>query len=320
MSTPATAASSATEPSPQGASAPSGSKKPAAVMGRSLAYDAWRRLRKNRMAVVCGGIFLFIVAFCVLGPIIAGWLGIDGTTQNTKIGATSPSWQHWFGTDTLGRDMLVRVMMGGRIAILVAIIATMVAVTIGVVYGAASAFFGGRVDYIMMRIVDVLYGFPTVVFIIVMQSTVLADHKDSLVMLFALIGAISWLSMARIVRGQVLSIRNREYVEAARVIGAPSGRILFKHVIPNALGPVIVYATLSMPSVMLTEAFLSFIGLGVQAPKASWGTLVTEGSSQIIVYPWLLIAPGLVMGITIFALNFFGDGLRDALDPQTRKD
>jgi oligopeptide transport system permease protein len=294
--------------------------KPAAVVGRSLWNDAWRRLRKNRMAVVCGVIFIVIALACAFGPIIAGWFGLDGTTIDTMKGALPPSSEHWLGTDVLGRDMLVRVMEGGRIAIIVAITATSVAVVIGVSYGAIAGYAGGRTDYVMMRFVDVLYGFPTIVFIIVIQSTLLAKHKDNLIVLFALIGAISWLSMARIVRGQVMTLRHREFVDAARVIGAPPRQILFKHVVPNVLGPVIVYATLSMPFVMLTEAFLSFIGLGVQAPKASWGTLVTEGSSQIVVYPWLLYGPGLVMGITIFALNFFGDGLRDALDPSTRKD
>lgn len=290
------------------------------IVGRSLWHDAWRRLRRNRMAVVCGVIFLVMALVCALGPMIAGWLGIDGTTIDTLKGATPPSAEHWLGTDVLGRDMLVRVMEGGRIAIIVAITATSVAVVIGVSYGAIAGYAGGRVDYWMMRFVDILYGFPTIVFIIVLQSTLLANHRDNLIVLFALIGAISWLSMARIVRGQVMSLRHREFVEAARVLGAPPRRILFKHVIPNVLGPVIVYATLSVPFVMLTEAFLSFIGLGVQAPTASWGTLVTEGSSQIVVYPWLLYGPGLAMGVAIFALNFFGDGLRDALDPSTRKD
>jgi len=297
-----------------------GSSPGAQVVGRSLWNDAWRRLRRNRMAVVCGATFLVIALACAFGPIIAGWFGLDGTKIDTLKGATPPSSGHWLGTDVLGRDMLVRVMEGGRIAIIVAITATFVAVVIGVSYGAIAGFTGGRTDYAMMRFVDVLYGFPTIVFIIVIQSTLLENHKDNLIVLFALIGAISWLSMARIVRGQVMSLRHREFIDAARVIGAPPRQILFKHVVPNVLGPVIVYATLSIPFVMLTEAFLSFIGLGVQAPKASWGTLVTEGSSQIVVYPWLLYGPGLVMGVTIFALNFFGDGLRDALDPSTRKD
>ncbi len=284
---------------------------------RSLAGDAWRRLRKNRMAVVCGGISGFVILACVFGPIIAGWFGIDATSIDPELGVTPPSAAHWLGTDTLGRDMLVRVLVGGRIALGVAATATAIALVIGVSWGATAAYVGGRVDYVMMRVVDVLYGFPTLVFVIVVMSVF---ALKSIFWLFALIGSISWLTMARLVRGQVMSLRHREFVEAARALGASPARILFRHIVPNTLGVVVVYATLSLPSVMLYEAVLSYLGVGVQAPLASWGTLVTEGSSQIIAYPWLLYGPGVVMGLTIFALNFFGDGLRDALDPQTRKD
>jgi oligopeptide transport system permease protein len=284
---------------------------------RSLWGDAWRRLRKNRMAVVCGLLAIAIVVGCVAGPWIAGLFGLDETSLDTARGATAPSGSHWLGTDTLGRDMLVRVMYGGRIALLVALTATLVALVIGVSWGATAAYAGGRTDYVMMRIVDVLYGFPTLVFVIVIMATF---ALTSLVWLFGLIGAISWLTMARLVRGQVMSLRHREFVDAARAMGASPMRILFRHIVPNTLGVVVVYATLSMPSVMLYEAVLSYLGVGVQAPRASWGTLVTEGASQIIAYPWLLYGPGVVMALTIFALNFFGDGLRVALDPQTRKD
>jgi oligopeptide transport system permease protein len=262
--------------------------------------------------------------FCFLGPtLIELARGIDGVKPNADVGATAPSWAHWFGTDTLGRDMLVRTMVGGQIAITVGVIATAFALVIGVSWGAIAAYAGGKVDEVMMRIVDVLYGFPTIVFIIVVSAMlegVIKSPMSKLFLLFALIGSISWLNMARIVRGQVLSLRHREFVEAGRALGASSGRIVFKHIIPNTLGPVIVYATLSIPSVMLTEAFLSFLGIGVQAPLASWGTLVTEGATQIAVYPWTLLWPGLTMSVTIFSLNFLGDGLRDALDPQMRKD
>ena len=277
---------------------------------------AWQRLRRNKISVVCGAVFIVIVAFCYLGPFIAAGFGLDPTRIDATLGARPPSWSHWFGTDTLGRDMFVRVMIGGRIAILVAFVTTTIALLIGVSYGAIAAYAGGRIDNVMMRIVDILYGLPTIVFIIVVMATF---DTRSLVALFALIGAISWLTMARIVRGQVLSIRHREFVEAARALGASPRQILFRHIVPNAMGPVIVYATLALPQVMLTEAFLSFLGLGVQAPLASWGTLVTEGSSQIVVYPWLLVYPGMVMAITVMSLNFVGDGLRDALDPHTRK-
>jgi oligopeptide transport system permease protein len=279
--------------------------------------DAWRRLRKNQMAVVMTAIFGAVCAFCFLGPIIAGWFGLDATTIRIDRGATPPSFEHPFGTDLLGRDMFVRVMIGGRIAIMVAFVATTIALVIGVTWGATAAYAGGRVDYAMMRIVDALYGFPTVVFVIVVMAVF---NTKSIVVLFALIGGISWLNMARQTRGQVMSLRHREFVEAARATGCTPARVLFRHIVPNALGVIIVAATASLPSVMLTEAFLSFLGLGVQAPLASWGTLVSEGSSQISVYSWVLIAPGIVMGVTIMALNFLGDGLRDALDPQTRKD
>lgn len=280
---------------------------------RSLWADAWRRLKKNRMALLCGWIIVGIIFFSVVGPwIVPG----NATAQNIDLGASPPSWQHWMGTDNLGRDMMVRTMIGGRIALMVGFVATLVALIIGVTWGAVSAYVGGKVDEVMMRVVDVLYAFPTVVFVIVIMA--LFDTRN-IVVLFALLGAISWLNMARIVRGQVMSLRSREFVEAARAIGVGTRSILFRHIVPNTLGVIIVYSTLSLPSVMLREAFLSFLGLGVQAPLASWGTLVTEGASQILVYPWILVGPGVVMSLTIFALNFLGDGLRDALDPQMRK-
>jgi oligopeptide transport system permease protein len=279
------------------------------------ARAARQRWRSNRIAVVCGAVFVVVAAVCYLGPLVAGAFGLDGTSIDPGLGATPPTAAHWFGTDTLGRDMLVRVMIGGRIAIAVAVVAAVIAVAIGVSYGAIAAYAGGRIDEVMMRIVDALYGFPTVVFIIVVMAV---TGVRSLVALFALIGAISWLTMARITRGQVLALRGSEFVEAARALGVPPARILARHVLPNAAGPGIVYATLVLPQVMLTEAFLSFLGLGVQAPLASWGTLVTEGSSQIVVYPWLLVFPGAAMAVAIVSLNFVGDGVRDAFDPRTR--
>jgi oligopeptide transport system permease protein len=284
----------------------------------SLWADAWRRLRKNRMAIACGAIFLFMCAFSFAGPLLARWIGgLDGLSQDARLGATGPSWSHWFGTDQLGRDMLVRTMQGGQIAILIAMVATLMSVVIGVTYGSIAGYAGGKTDEAMMRFVDVMYAFPTLVFVIVIAAVL--DSK-SIFLLFALIGGISWLTMARIVRGQVLSLAHREFVEAARCLGASTPRILFRHIVPNTLGPVVVYATATMPGVMLTEAFLSFLGVGVQAPKASWGTLVSEGAGVIAVYPWMLVGPGIIMSVTIFALNFLGDGLRDAFDPQMRKD
>lgn len=294
------------------------SKTSTKQVSKSLWADAWRRLRKNRMAVVCGWLFIIIFMLSFFGPMLLEWLfGLDPVAQDRDSLSAAPSWSHPFGTDPLGRDMLVRTLEGGQIAIIVGFTATAVALVVGVAWGAIAAYAGGKVDEVMMRIVDVMYAFPRIVFVIVIMQIL---GTKSLVYLFALIGLISWLNMARIVRGQVLSLRNREFVEAARAIGASPKRIIFRHIVPNTLGPVIVYSTLSLPSVMLTEAFLSFLGLGVQAPAASWGTLVTEGASQVLVAPWTLIAPGLIMSITIFSLNFLGDGLRDALDPQMRKD
>jgi oligopeptide transport system permease protein len=282
----------------------------------SLWSDAWRRLAKNRMALTSLVTFGILVVACFAAPLIGSLLGVDATTINTDIGATPPSNAHWFGTDTLGRDMMMRTLSGGQIAITVAVISTAVALVIGVTWGAIAAYAGGKVDFVMMRIVDVLYGFPTVAFVIVIMAVL---STTSLFALYAFIGAISWLTMARIVRGAVLSLRNREFVEAARAIGASTSRILFRHILPNASGPIIVYATLSLPAVMLTEAFLSFLGLGVRAPLASWGTLVTEGSSQILVYPWMLAFPSVTMAVAIVSLNFLGDGLRDALDPRENR-
>jgi oligopeptide transport system permease protein len=267
------------------------------------------------MAVICGAILLGTTAFCVFGPMVAALLGIDGVTQNAQLGPTPPSWAHWMGTDVLGRDLLVRTMEGGRYALAVAFLGTSVALAIGVTWGAIAAYAGGRLDDVMMRAVDVLFALPTVMFIIVVQAVA---GVQSILLLFTLIGGISWLTMARIVRGQVMSLKHREFVEAARGLGASPARLLFRHIVPNTAGPIVVYATLSVPNVMLTEAVLSFLGLGVQAPRASWGTLVAEGVTQLVVYPWVLAGPGMFLAITIFAFNFLGDGLRDALDPQTR--
>ncbi|MGE0867858.1 MAG: ABC transporter permease, partial [Kofleriaceae bacterium] len=228
--------------------------------------EAWNRFRRHRVAVASVAVFITIALICVVGPWIAGVFGVDATTIDTNLGARPPSWSHWFGTDTLGRDLMVRVMIGGRVAIMIALATTSIALVIGVMWGATAAYAGGRVDNLMMRVVDALYGLPTIAFIIVVMAV---TSSRSLLMLFVLIGAISWLTMARIVRGQVLLVRNLEFVEAARALGATSPQILASHLVPNAIGPVIVYATTLFPQVMMLEAFLSFLGLGVQAPLAS---------------------------------------------------
>ncbi|HEU0030876.1 MAG TPA: ABC transporter permease [Kofleriaceae bacterium] len=274
-------------------------------------------VRHSRLARACLAYLAAVVVFCVVGPLLASTLGgLDGTTQHVGLGATPPSLAHPFGTDLLGRDMLVRVMLGGRLALVVALIATSVALVLGVAWGAIAAYAGGRIDFVMMRIVDVLYGFPVVVFVIVVMAVL---GTKNLVVLFLLIGAINWMTMSRIVRGQVLALRRREFVEAARAMGARADRIVLRHLIPNSLGPIIVYATLQLPHVMLSEAFLSFLGVGVQAPAASWGTLVAEGADTMRVCPWLLAAPALVMTTTILALNLLGDRIRDAFDPAPRQ-
>jgi len=281
--------------------------------GRSLWQDAWDRLRKNRLAL--GGLF-FLILMTVIA-VITPWISpYDYDATNLELGATAPSWEHPFGTDRLGRDQLARVMFGGRISLLVGFAATAVSLIIGVLYGAISGAAGGRVDAFMMRLVDILYALPFVIFVIILT----VYFGRNIILLFCAIGAVEWLTMARIVRGQVLAIRRREFIEAAKTMGYGRRRILLRHLIPNALGPIIVYATLTIPQVMLLEAVLSFLGLGVQAPMSSWGVLINEGASVMEEYPWMLIFPSLFLSGTLFALNFLGDGLRDALDPRAAKD
>jgi oligopeptide transport system permease protein len=289
------------------------------VKGTSLWKDAWKRLRKNKLAVMGGIVVLVILVATLLGPLI-----IKATTGYTYdlipndaalVKAMPPSWKHPMGTDPQGRDILARVLIGGRISLMVGIVSTAVSLVIGVTYGAFAGYLGGKIDNLMMRIVDILFAIPYMMLVIVL----LALFEKSLFLLFAALGAVSWLTMARIVRGQVLSLKNQEFVEAARSIGVPTWKIIFRHLVPNTLGPVIVYATLTVPSVMLQEAFLSYLGLGVQAPLSSWGTLAAEGAQNMAIFPWMIIFPGVTMALTLFSLNFVGDGLRDALDPQMRK-
>jgi oligopeptide transport system permease protein len=270
-------------------------------------------LAKNKLAVT-GALLLGALAFAsVCGPML---LSQSYYEQNLQLGAKPPSAQHWLGTDTLGRDLFARLLYGGRISLAVGLCATGVALTIGVLYGTVSGFFGGKVDAIMMRIVDMIFALPFTVFVILLM--VLFGREFML--LFVAIGAVQWLTMARIVRGQVMSLRKMEFNEAAEALGLSKTRIIFRHMIPNAIGPIIVYATLTVPSVMLLEAFLSFLGLGVQPPMSSWGVLIKEGAETMEEFPWLLIYPGLALALTLFSLNFLGDGLRDALDPQAATD
>ncbi|MGI6138256.1 MAG: ABC transporter permease [Candidatus Hydrogenedentes bacterium] len=275
--------------------------------------ELWRRLRANRLALA--GIVLLAVV--VLLTVIVPWITPYGyETQDTALGASSPSPQHWLGTDILGRDLLTRLVYGGRVSLGVGFIATLVSVLIGIVYGALSGYAGGRTDMVMMRLVDILYALPFTVFVIILM----VFFGRNFIFLFVAIGAVEWLTTARIARGQTLSLRKSEFVQAAVVMGFSRARILFRHVIPNMLGPIIIYATLTVPRVMLLEAFLSFLGLGVQPPMSSWGLLIREGVETMEEYPWLLLFPGFLFTLTLFALNALGDGLRDALDPRMAKE
>ena len=281
--------------------------------GSSLWTDAWRRLLANK-AAVAGGIILLILIFLA---IFAPWIAPHSYSyQNLELGAQPPSENFLLGTDTLGRDLFSRILYGARVSLLVGFVATGVALVIGVSWGIIAGYFGGRVDSVMMRIVDVLYGLPFIIFIILLMVI----FGRNIWLLFGAIGAVEWLTMARIVRGQVLTVKNQEYVLAAQAMGVSNIQMFRKHIFPNILGPIAVYATLTIPQVMLLEAFLSFLGLGIQPPMSSWGTLIRYGVESMEEYSWLLIYPGLTFTITLFALNFFGDGLRDALDPKISSD
>jgi oligopeptide transport system permease protein len=281
--------------------------------GSSLWSDAWQRLRKNRLAVFGASTLLIIIIGCLIGPWISPYGYEEQDLSNTF---NPPDSQHWFGTDQLGRDLMVRVMTGGRISITVGLVATFVALTIGVTYGAIAGFFGGRIDTLMMRFVDILYALPFTIFVILLM----VFFGRNIFLLFFAIGAVEWLTMARIVRGQIMSIKRIEYIEAARTLGYSRRRIIFRHMLPNILGPIIVYTTLTIPAVMLLEAFLSFLGLGVQPPMSSWGVLIKDGAEKMEEFWWLLVFPGTLFSLTLFSLNFLGDGLRDALDVRASKD
>jgi oligopeptide transport system permease protein len=275
--------------------------------GSSLWRDAWIRLRRNRLAVFGLCVLTLFIVIALLTP----WLAPYGyAEQNLDLGATPPSTDHWLGTDVFGRDVLTQIMYGGRVSLAVGFIATSVALLIGVTWGAIAGYAGGRIDAAMMRLVDILYALPFMIFIILLMVV----FGRNLLLLFLAIGAVEWLTMARIMRSQVQSLRQQEFVEAAISIGLPAHTIIRRHLIPNALGPIIVYTTLTIPSVMLLEAFLSFLGLGIQPPQTSWGLLISYGAESMEEYPWLLLFPGLALTLTLFSLNFLGDGLRDALD------
>jgi oligopeptide transport system permease protein len=284
-----------------------------AEQGSSLWRDAWLRLRRNRLAVFGLAVLTFFIVIALLTPWIAPYAYAQ---QQLELGATPPSAAHWLGTDIFGRDMLTQIMYGGRISLAVGFIATSVALLIGITWGAIAGYFGGKVDALMMRLVDILYALPFMIFIVLLMVV----FGRNMLLLFLAIGAVEWLTMARIMRSQVQSLRQQEFVEAAISLGLSPATIIRRHLVPNALGPIIVYTTLTIPSVMLLEAFLSFLGLGVQPPQTSWGLLIAYGAETMEEYPWLLLYPGLTLVLTLFSLNFLGDGLRDALDVRGAKD
>ncbi len=271
---------------------------------------AWRRLMRSRMNAWALGFLAVLVLLCGIGPELSPY---DQSLQNLELKATNPSLAHWLGTDPLGRDMLTRILHGGRVSLEVGLLATAVAAIIGVIYGMVSGLAGGRTDAAMMRIVDILYAFPFINFVILLMAIVGREFW----LIFVAIGAVEWLTMARVVRGQVLALKNLEFIIAARACGAGFWHIVWRHLLPNVLGPIIIYASLTVPGVMLLEAALSFLGLGIQPPDASWGVLIQEGARSMESYPWLLLYPGIFFSTTLLALNLLGDGLRDAFDPKS---
>ncbi|TCL35201.1 oligopeptide transport system permease protein [Anaerospora hongkongensis] len=274
--------------------------------------DAWRRLKKNKLAMLGLYTIIAIIVIAVIGP----WLSpLSYSDQNLNETNRPPSSDHWFGTDNLGRDLFIRVLYGARISLSIGIVASLINLTIGVAYGGIAGYLGGRIDRIMMNIVDVLYGIPVLLYVILLMVIL----TPGLTNIFIALGISYWLGMARIVRGQILSLKEQEYILAARTIGAGKWRILFNHLIPNSLGPIIITMTLAIPEAIFTEAFLSFIGLGVAAPMASWGVLASEGVASLRSYPFQLFFPAIAISITMLAFNFLGDGLRDALDPRVRR-
>ena len=291
------------------------------IKGRSLWVDARHRLLKNRAAVASMVILALITVLALLAPLLSPYAY---NAVNYDIIACAPGWWpaeaacrasgHIFGTDAVGRDLFVRTLFGARVSLAVGLVATLVSLVIGVLYGAVAGYVGGRLDGLMMRIVDVLYSLPFIFFVIILM--VMFDRN--FILLFVAIGAVEWLTMARIVRGQTLSIKQKEFIEAARAGGVSPFGIILRHVIPNVVGPVMVYVTLTVPGVILTESFLSFLGLGIQEPLTSWGVLISDGADQMETAPWMLLFPALFMAVTLFCFNFIGDGLRDALDPKDR--
>jgi oligopeptide transport system permease protein len=281
-------------------------------MSSATNETAWQQLCRRRTSLAAMIFLTLLVLICVIGPKLSPY---DESTTNLMLGPTPPSMAHWFGTDLLGRDLATRLMLGGQLTLLVGCVATLVAMTIGVAYGLVAGLSGPKIDAVMMRIVDILYAFPFMTFVILL--TVVFGRE--LWLLFAAIGAVEWLTMARVVRGQVLALKRLDFVTAARAYGAGTFSILWRHLLPNVAGSIVIYASLTVPGVMLLEATLSFLGLGVQPPMASWGVLIGEGAQAIQSHLWLLIGPALCFSTTLLALNVLGDALRDVLDPKSKQ-
>ena len=285
----------------------------AAPKGRSLTQDALRRLSRNKAALVSIFVLAALVLFALAGPYFLPWTydKIDWSAIRKP-----PDWVkgHYFGTDQNGRDMLARTLQGTQMSLLVATVATVVSVVIGIIYGAIAGYFGGKIDAVMMRFVDIMYALPYILFVIIL----VVIFGRSPVLLFVGIGCLEWLTMARIVRGQTLSIKQREFIEAAKAGGAGPFTIIFRHIVPNLTGPVVIYATLTVPEIILTESFLSYLGLGVQEPQTSLGTLISDGAPVAEALPWLLFTPAAILVVMLLCLSYLGDGLRDALDPKDR--
>ncbi len=283
------------------------------VRGRSLWADARRRLFTNKAAVTSMIILSIVAVMVLLAPFLSPH-DFDATDWELMSSPPTIANAHFFGTDSLGRDLFVRTLYGGRVSLMVGIVATLVSLLIGITYGATAGYFGGKIDHLMMRFVDILYAMPFMFFVILLM----VFFGRNIFLIFVAIGAINWLDMARIVRGQTLSLKRKEFIEAAEAAGVPGFTIIRRHIVPNLLGVVIVYVTLTIPQVILVESFLSFLGLGVQEPFTSWGALVNEGAKDMETASWSLIFPAIFLALTLFCFNFIGDGLRDALDPKDR--
>ena len=301
---------------PQAKFAPLSARKKDAVdrsrPGVTYWGDAWRRLRQNKMAMLGMYTIIFIILLAICGPILSQHSYSDQFLDKQGLG---PSGEHWFGTDYLGRDLFVRVLYGARISLAVGLAASLINLTAGVLYGGIAGLAGGRIDNVMMRIVDMFYSIPLVLYVILMMVVIGPGLKS----IFITLGLVYWLEMARVVRAQILSLKEQEFVMAARALGASQTRILFRHLLPNCMGPIIITVSMNIPLAIFTEAFLSFLGLGVAIPMASWGVLASDALPAIRSYPHMLFFPAMAISVTMLAFNFLGDGLRDALDPRLRR-